>query len=223
MDLSNIETIIKLDKELDLYLKFKTGGMFPVLFKLENCFINYKDKENFTKLIAASFDFKVNLVMLSCELYKFGGLSNENKEFHNIDIISNELARNFKLDFHSHYTNFIFKYRAIIDKYMGLVIMILRPEKYDKFISATSRKSEYQKMCKEIGFSESYINTFNEVLTKFDNKLRTPEAHSTGRIRKYTLSDNYDIDEIFNIAFCSWNMLISLLSFCDEIKNVDSK
>ena len=220
MVLTNIDIIKRIDKELDDYLKQQTADYYPILFNLGNCFKLYKDKDNFNLLMAASFDFKINLTMASYSLFSVGAISNENRIHHNKNIISCIEARNFKLDFHKHYTDFIFRYRALLDKYMGLIVMELKPDEYNNFISSTSRKKAYKKFCKKNSFSENYITIFDEILSEFDNKLRTPEAHAAGRIRKFTLTDDYNTDELYGVSLTAWNMLVSLLSFNNpDIKN----
>lgn len=163
--------------------------------------------------MTASYDFKINFILTANSLLSALILSNRNRDYHKENITSCVDVRNFKLDFHKHYTDYIFRYRALLDKYMGLIVMEFKPLEYEKFVYSNSRKKSYRKFCENNAFNEEYINKFNEILSEFDNKLRTPEAHATGRIRKYTLTEDYNTDELSIVSLSAWNMLVGLLAF----------
>jgi hypothetical protein len=92
-----------------------------------------------------------------------------------------------KMDIHRFSTSYVLRYRAFWDKTMGFLILLLAPEKYDKFYGAPGRK----KFFKEVFASEQehpLVIIIDKYVTEFDDKFRTPEAHGSGVLRKWTLS-----------------------------------
>jgi hypothetical protein len=112
------------------------------------------------------------------------------------------------MDIHRFNTSFVLRYRALWDKVMGLLVLMDAPQYYDQFMKAGSRKKEFikiakaQKICEEV-----FIDELVDLLTTFDNKFRTSEAHGAGVLRKYSFLMESMIDNPQGDLVNYWNRL----------------
>jgi hypothetical protein len=92
---------------------------------------------------------------------------------------------------------------------MGLLILLTEPTKYERYVSGKSRKAELKKISAgSLTLSTELAEEISDILTMFDNEFRTPEAHGTGRLRKYTFAMGEPIDRPpIMLGLKYWNIL----------------
>lgn len=137
---------------------------------------------------------------------------------------------------------FSFRIRSFWDKYMGVLFLLYKDQKYEKYIKARSKKAFFVKHAKEwpevsvhlrqsltnivrtwlihsgqtkaakeidkeqlcVEFPDPFLNLLGEIVEMVD-AVRTPEAHGTGALRKWTLA-NLPIDRSRDFALMNdWN------------------
>ena len=75
-------------------------------------------------------------------------------------------------------SDYIFRYRAIWDKIMGLFILLSAPDQFQKFLSANSRKKDFKKIATKSGRIPAHVvDRILQVTQTFDDRHRTAEAH----------------------------------------------
>jgi hypothetical protein len=177
-----------------------------------------KDSENGGRIYSSIFDIKLNFIFTDFE--EIGLTISWEQRGKNTDIINKSCDFNLSLDLLKHLSSYVLKYRALIDKLMGLIVLVYSPKDYDYYRKAKSRKSTFKKIFSgnklPVDIDPDKVFAF---LDEFDRKYRTPEAHATGSMRKWVLSNIfYGIDDYYEISISSWNGLIYMISEIDEIK-----
>jgi hypothetical protein len=100
-----------------------------------------------------------------------------------------------RVDLHKACTNFVLRYRALWDKIMGVLILLLCSKEYDKFGRARSRMQAFAKiMCETNSLPEEECKKMEKYVTDFNNRFRTAEAHGAGILRKWSLVVQDDMD-----------------------------
>lgn len=127
------------------------------------------------------------------------------------------------MDTHQAYSCFILRYRALWDKLMGFLVLLFKPNEYERFTKAKSRKNCFIKIAKEINcISEIFLLQIENILKDVDEKFRTQEAHGTGSLRNYTFStistDYSDNDYQARILLFHWNSINSFIG--NEMNNL---
>ena len=97
---------------------------------------------------------------------------------------------------------------------MGFLILYFAPEEYESFANSKSKKKSFRRIAAEIdALPQDYVNKILDFIEKFDNTFRTPEAHGTGSVRKWSLTmesfkDNPLIDLIGYWNIVNHTMLV---------------
>lgn len=92
-----------------------------------------------------------------------------------------------RVDLHRACTNFVLRYRALWDKVMGVLILLLCPNEYDKFCKASSRLKAFGKIMRSTSaLSEDECIKIKKCITGFSDRFRTAEAHGSGVLRKWS-------------------------------------
>jgi hypothetical protein len=90
-----------------------------------------------------------------------------------------------RMDIHDHSNAFVLRFRSIWDKVMGILVLRYEPDRYESFYTAKSKKAAFRKIFKSHQvIPEEFVQRAEEIIESFDNRLRTPEAHGTGILRK---------------------------------------
>lgn len=93
-----------------------------------------------------------------------------------------------RVDFHRACTNFVLRYRALWDKTMGVLILLLCSNKYDRFDKAASRQKEFGKIMNETdALPTNECQKIKKCVMDFNDRFRTAEAHGSGILRKLSL------------------------------------
>lgn len=199
--LDSLEKTELYEKRLHEYVLLRSGFV-PGHISLSAVYMKLSNHTNFRKIFAAFFDIQLNFYMLYMDSQFVGAIWNKyyaKGDLDGIEALDSIKSFSTKMDTHYFNTSFIFRYRALWDKLMGLVILLHAPTEYDKFMkgSKKSRKPSFLNISKKNTQVNKAICCLSEVssvdelmdyLTEFDNKFRTPEAHGTGALRKASLS-----------------------------------
>lgn len=109
------------------------------------------------------------------------------------------------------------RFRTFYDKFMGVLVLLLCPEKYKSYLKADSHKKFFLKNMS--GYIESeLLNSIFATISCLDERYRTAEVHQTGRMRKWVLGgrdcfvDNaVELEGFFNSILSLSDWLDSLL------------
>lgn len=144
------------------------------------------------RVFTALLDLQINFLMVFADIYSMGATWNRlfsKGKLEGGSVLDSSVKFNGKMEIHRANTSFVLRYRAIWDKIMGLLILMHAPTQYEKFIGAKSRKKEFVKIAKATKFADDiFLGTLEELLTNFDDRFRTAEAHGSGVLRKYSFA-----------------------------------
>jgi hypothetical protein len=218
--LSNSHEVNLFSERLDNFLKNKIGQKCTYI-DLNLAYEKLQGYSDGGRLFTALLDLKLNFAMLDIDSTMASGTWNQyfsKGKFEGGSVLENQLIFNGKTEIHYYHTNFIPRYRAIWDKIMGILILIFKPEKYDNYRRARSRKKEFEKLCKDIPqIPDVLLQNIFTGLSEFDNNFRTPEIHGTGSIRKWSFT-TFAIQKTPLIDFGKyWNWLLLILSEIDRL------
>jgi hypothetical protein len=180
------------------------------------------------RVFTALLDIYLNLHMVHLDLTSVGGAWNSNfsKGMLEGGSVLDSKAKFFgKMDIHRFASGFVLRYRAIWDKIMGLLLLLFFPEAYDSFSKSKSKKKSFREAAsKTENIPQEFVTGLLSALEKFDNTFRTPEAHGTGALRKWSLTmeglENNPILELTN----HWNFLnLTLLAIGGLFNQQDQK
>jgi hypothetical protein len=151
-----------------------------------------QQREGGGKVFAATLDIFINFVILWCDTIAAGAVWNEKFSKGRLEggsVLESHEKFFGKMDMHRHNTAFIFRYRALWDKIMGVLIMIHAPERYEVFVSAKSRRRAFIKYSEGVAaLPKDAVIHITSMLEGFDNEFRTPETHGTGALRKWSFT-----------------------------------
>ena len=137
-------------------------------------------------------DISINLHLVSSDLHDFGVIHNRYFSKDKIEggsILDNYLKFEKKLEMHRYLNSFILKYRALLDKIMGFLVLYYKPKEYDSFSGAKKKLLSFKKISKQIeDIDPTLFDNLIEIINKFDENFRTSEAHQVGEIKKWSLS-----------------------------------
>jgi hypothetical protein len=152
-----------------------------------------EDRLDKNRILAAVLDFQLTFTLIHIDMTSMAITWNSHFSKGKLEggsILDSPKKFFAKMDIHRECNAFTLRYRAFWDKFMGLIVLLLLPEKYDAFFSSKSRKKYFQTLFKESDshMDEVFLTEIQDLLTQFDNQFRTPEAHGAGVLRKWTLS-----------------------------------
>ncbi len=175
-----------------------------------------QEQENGGKIFTALLDIQINFMLLYCDIHNVGVVWNNSFSKGKLEggsVLDSPEKFMGKMDIHRFNSSFVLRYRALWDKLMGLMILLLAPDNYESFMKAKSRKKAFRKIISEApGFSKESFDSLLGTLTKFDDAFRTSEAHGTGILRKYsfTMEDMHKNPQIELIGY--WNIVNEFIS-----------
>lgn len=199
-----------------------TYAQFPFRYiNLLESFDCLQGKEMGAQIFTALLDLKINLILLDLDIHQsavtWNGYFSRGKLEGGTVLDSREKFFG-KMNIHRYNTAFIFRYRAIWDKIMGLLILLHAPTNYRDFLKAKSRKKFFSHLVKDIPqIQESAILEVHEFITAFDSEFRTPEAHNTGRLRKFSFNMDSLSANPAGELMGYWNQLLRAVSSLDKM------
>jgi hypothetical protein len=181
--LNNRDEVIRFESLADAYAQEKIS--FPLKhISLVDAYDYCQTRDDGAKLFTALFDIYINFLMLYSDSMS-GAKEWGDSTLENGSILDSESKFFRKMEMHKFNTSFIFRYRALWDKLMGFTVLFFFPIQYEAFVKAKSRRSSFKKIFSSNQFfPNEFIVHLDSHLDGFDNKLRTPEAHGTGALRK---------------------------------------
>ena len=191
--LNSKEEVAKFDDHLRTYIdelmSSEMGGDF-LNFSLAKYYEKLQDHQNGGRIFSSLLDLKINAALTLKDIFSFLNTDRQTHSKNNPekrDVLDSTHFFRARMDCHDHLTSFIFRYRAMWDKVMGLMVLITIPDKYESFMQSKSKKKDFKKLAfKHNLASDELLNQFLSMIESFDDKFRTPEAHGTGRLRKWT-------------------------------------
>lgn len=166
------------------------------------------------RIFSAVLDLKLNLAFLPVDLLEIADVLNrdlkERQPSHGI--LQDPAHFMERMDLLRASLDYILRYRAVWDKIMGLVVLLTTPSHYQGFVDAPRRKAKFRSIASETGkIPLSFVDEVETLLTEFDNKYRTAEAHGSGRMRKWSLVVQLEEYNPNEALLWSWNHLNDLL------------
>jgi hypothetical protein len=177
------------------------------------------------RLFYALLDLKINVVLLSHDQWDIGCAWNQSfktAEERAQSALENEAAFEAKMTFHAPLNSFVLRYRAVWDKIFSCMVLMIAPDKYDKFRNTKKgrRKAFLQTVGDHSSISRPALERLISDLECFESTFRTPEIHDTGSIRtwSFTIADFPGSPHELLIGY--WNNLVQTLnSLTKKIEN----
>ena len=191
LDLNDLNQVSSLDQQLSSYFNKLANRFYFQPLMLTEAYEAFKLRENRGSIMSAYFDMKLNYLFVIFDIYKIGAIWNNNFPKGKLEggsvLDSNEKFEG-KMEILRHQSSFILRYRALWDKIMGYLILFYVPDRYDQFDHANSKLRSFNKIAMDIPEMSAAVSVIADELNRFNSDFRTPEAHRTGRIRKWTLT-----------------------------------
>lgn len=183
------EEVLQFETLLDQYIASR--GQFALKhISLVKIFDIVNKREDKNKIFSAILDLQINFSLLYLDLNSVGSTWNNffsKGKLEGGSILDSEIKFFGKMDIHRFNSSYIFRYRALWDKIMGILILIKAPQEYEHFISSKSKKKSFRKIALQSKIvNEELLTSIEKLLTDFDNNFRTSEAHGTGALRKFS-------------------------------------
>lgn len=213
MEFKTSSQVEEFEKSLEKYLRSKGDHPLPYI-PLVTVF-EISEKRNSFRLFYSALDLKINIFYLSLDLldYSHGPKKGLNK-IKPFAPVNDPEAFAIRADAHRSLSSFIYRYRAIWDKIFGFMILLLAPDEYKNFRNQKrSRKRKFLKIMESVPVpNPKALERVLLDLEDFEKRFRTPEAHDTGSLRKwtFTLGDFFTQESMDLIEY--WNKLIRTLN-----------
>jgi len=173
------------------------------------------------RIFTAYLDIVLSCYLIHIDLMNIGATWNKNFSKGKLEggSILDSKAKFFgKMDLHRNFTSYVFRYRAIWDKMMGLSVLLQIPDEYDDYHSSKSKKKAFRKRAAKMSvIPAGDIAEFESLLTEFDRIFRTPEAHGTGSIWKYNFTMESITDNPLIELIGYWNFLLKEVNNLHEL------
>lgn len=212
-EVTSFESMLNQHVETETHLSFHSLNLalaFDYSMELE---------ENGAKLFAALLDLKITIAFLFIDGIKYAPDFNALNCKDGANVLKDEVLFNKKIKMLHHNIDLAIRYRSFYDKFMGIVIMLLNPLQYDKFITKSKKESskvKFKKMTKGLLDDES-IDTLVKQVTYLDESYRTPEVHQTGSMRTWVLtSQDLFLDKQLNLMNY-FNWVLGYADWIDEV------
>lgn len=187
--LNSREEVVSFQELLEGYSRTTFQTALPHI-SLVDAYDHLQTRSDGGRVFTALLDLQVNFLLVFADIYSMGATWNRlfsKGKLEGGSVLDSSNKFNGKMEIHRFNTSFVLRYRAIWDKIMGLLILMHDPARYDAFMKARSRKKEFIKIAKESKFaSDIFLLELEQLLTTFDDKFRTAEAHGSGVLRKYS-------------------------------------
>lgn len=163
------------------------------------------------KLFAAILDVFINFSIIRCELNDViaaWGRRDAHRKIESNRILESTNTFQAAMDVQRYTSSFTYRYRALWDKLMGLLILLYAPESYESFSSSKSRKKVFARIVRDKNLlTEENKKALSLMLEWFDNEFRTPEAHGTGTLRKWSFAVLIPREDPTQKLIMYWNLM----------------
>lgn len=189
--LETLEQVERFEHLLGEYSKSRTQLALDHI-PLAKAFNELHKRSDGGRIFTALLDLYLNVHLIDYDMTTIGGTWNNlfsKGKLEGGSILDTPAKFFGKMDIHRHATSFVLRYRAIWDKLMGFFVLYFAPSKYEAFAQSTSKKKSFRRIAVKIdALPPDYVTGMLDFLEKFDDKFRTPEAHGTGAVRKWSLT-----------------------------------
>lgn len=218
--LKNKEEVVRFAKLIQGYVEEETHLPFHWI-DLSRWFDKCMTKEeNGGRLFSAILDLKITFAFVFVDYHRtLPGLKLLNsKESPNILTDANIFKEKIAL-LHDN-IDMAIRFRTFYDKFMGVLVLLLCPNKYKKLGSSGSRKSDFRKLLDGHLDSKS-LDIIFKTISWLDEKYRTAEVHQTGRMRKWVLGGrDCFVDNAVELGGF-FNSILSLSDWLDKLLEED--
>jgi hypothetical protein len=186
--LTSLADTHRFEAQLDRYVKTRCKGHGFSHFSLSNVFTELQARSDGSKLFAALVDIRLNMALLYIDSITIARLFNRTMprgvEVHGP--FNEATAFDLRMDMHAHANAFAFRFRSVWDKVMGVLVLVFEPAQYENFANgARSKKAAFRKIMTTNEYvNGEFVSSVERLIQRFDDSIRTPEAHGTGRLRK---------------------------------------
>jgi hypothetical protein len=225
--LHNREEVIRFEELLHSYEKSRVQCALNHL-PLIKAYDYAQTRGDGGKLFVSLLDIQINFSMLWLDYQNIETSWNQfsvEEELKGESILDSDLKFFARIDFHRACSSFVLRYRALWDKVMGFLILTYFPEEYKSYENTKkSRKTKFVKIVDKLEVGTEKHQAFKALATEiihnleeFDSIYRTPEAHGTGSLRKWSLSMLSFQDNPLVELIDYWNFVNLMISKIGEI------
>jgi len=217
--LGNREEVVRFEKFLFQYAEYKAQFALKHI-SLVDAYDQLKTREDGGRIFTAILDVQINFILVCLDFNMVGAIWNGSFSKGKLEggsILDSEEKFFGKMEIHRYSTSYILRYRALWDKLLGLLILIESPEDYEEFIGSRSKNKSFRKIAnRNKNIPCDVVQSLEAILTNFDDKFRTAEAHGTGLLRKYsfTMESMANTPQIELIRY--WNFLNEIITKLGE-------
>lgn len=217
--LKDRDQVARFDALAAAYEKARLGYSIKPL-SLVKAYDYCQTRDDGGKLFAALLDIFINFSLMSLDSHSVGGIWNSHfssKDKDGGSVLDSEPDFFGKMDIHRFNSSFVFRYRALWDKLMGLMILMYAPGRYEKFESSKSRRRAFKTCSSGVNqISAEFTEKLEKILNDFDNEFRTPETHGTGALRKWSFSMESMTENPTVKLIGHWNIMVEMLGSLDK-------
>lgn len=133
------------------YLRSKNIMSLPNL-DLLSIFDACNGKKNGERIFAMMLDIKINFILIWLDQNDAGAIWNQNFSKGKLEggsVLDSRSKFYGKFEIHRFNSSFIFRYRAIWDKIMGVLVLLMLPADYNSFMGSKSKKKAFLKLSKK--------------------------------------------------------------------------
>lgn len=201
------------ESQLAEYVNTRANFALPYISLLD-AFDAVASRNDSEKVFTALVDIVINFNLAWCDQIASARAWSELVDNQKVDTPLLEDATIFlsRMDIHRFSTAYIFRCRALWDKIMGFLILYFDPSHYEDFAAAKSKRRTFKKIAAAGSYIPcEYLTQLDSLINDFDNRFRSPEAHGTGSLRKWSLSHQAGINNPQISLASSWNQIAPLL------------
>jgi hypothetical protein len=203
---SDVETF---ERHLHTYVKARTGFDSLSHFSLARVHEALLKESSGSRVFAAMVDLRISLALLEQHTIALGRLLNRSiPDEENKALNESEASFLARMEIHDHANAFVLRFRSIWDKVMGVLVLRFEPSRYESFINAKSKRAAFRKILPAHPvIPADFVSAAEAIIRAFDDRLRTPESHGTGTLRKtsFTWSEIEASPPIALLGY--WNFL----------------
>jgi hypothetical protein len=189
--LTSREDVVIFERLLDQYARTETG-LAREHIRLVDAYDALRSREDGRFVFTALLDLQINFVLMCRDRHNTLAVRNTyfsdffGKQLEADSILDSRDAFFAKMEIQRSTSSFVLRYRALFDKIMGLIILMFAPTEYEAFCGARRKKNSFKKIAANMPQVPSeLVGQIDRLLTEFDERFRTPEAHGTGALRKW--------------------------------------
>lgn len=202
------------ERHLKIYMLKKTGFETVSHYSLSRVMQALQNDPEGGRIFAALVDIRISAALIEQHANALAKLFNLSLTLTETETSAAEESQSFevRMDIHDHSNAFIFRFRSAWDKIMGLCVLRFEPKKYNTFCQSKSKKASFRKIFSSHAvIGDEFVKQTLLVVQSFDDRLRTPEAHGTGTLRKstFTWKDLQESPPLQLLGY--WNFLNDVL------------